>query len=269
MAKPAFAQSIPTPSVPEFSVTYVPSTYYVVSTDPYTGANVTDTYLNNTIEVVIKNQPFSPLEHANGTTLSLYYNVEEKGHFSDQWTVYPLFPTAYPASSSDYTVMSFEFFGNYSFDEPLTLGDVPAGGQVDFQVEALIGYYTSVPYYPPGDTEFPEGTTQVFTGETSSWSNTQTITIANGSTSTSISPSTTSNPTPTPLSSNSTLTPTPTLTPMPTQTSVNSAPHSSLLSTTTIATVAIAFLLAIIIFLLFYMRKRRITFSQTKVTPTP
>jgi hypothetical protein len=44
------------------------------------------------------------------------------------------------------------------------------------------------------------------------------------------------------------------------------SPNASLLLITTVALVAIVFLLAIIISLLFYMRKQRIGFSQTKVT---
>jgi hypothetical protein len=58
--------------------------------------------------------------------------------------------------------------------------DVPSGGQVDFQVEAMIGYvYRS---YDPNATDpfgmFP----WVFAGETSGWSSTQTVTIPVSST---------------------------------------------------------------------------------------
>ena len=225
MAKPAFAQTsaptptpplvphssptpaptlpvpISSPSVPEFSVMSVPSTYYVVSTNPYTGTNVTDTYLNNTIEVVIKNQPFS--QPANDPALSLYYNVEEKGHFSDYWNLYEAGSDFYPASDSDYTAM-YVGLGedNGSSYLPLTLnGVIPASSQIDFQVQALIGYFTTiVSNSPVGLPSYQE-----FIGETSGWSNTQTITIGQTSTSPSTSP-------------NQTLSPTQTQTPTPTPT---------------------------------------------------
>ena len=209
MVKPANAQSIPTPSAPDFSVTYVSSTYFLNSTDPYTGANKIDTYLNNSIVVTIQNQP-SVYEN-----LSFYYNVQEKGHFGDQWNSFPThLETGYPASSSEFTVVEIGFEsdnGSYSPDK--IQDNIPSGGQVDFQVEALLGYYNTVPNYPPGS-NIQFGTTQVFEGESSGWSNTETITIANGSTSTSISLSTTPNPMPTLTSTTNSTSPTPISTPI-------------------------------------------------------
>ena len=49
--------------------------------------------------------------------------------------------------------------------------DLPAGGQADFQVQAMSGYIhreISIPV---------PGTGWIFSGETSGWSNTQTVTI--------------------------------------------------------------------------------------------
>ena len=79
MIRPAYAQnstnptysptsspiSLPTPSVPEFTVKFVDFSYYVPTTtsiDPYTGQNITNQgyYVENrTIELSINNQPFN------------------------------------------------------------------------------------------------------------------------------------------------------------------------------------------------------------------
>ena len=165
MVKPACAQSIPTPSVPEFSLKLIPSLYKVTNTNPYTGVNNTQQIDNNTIDVVINNQPFAPYSN-----IQLYYNVQVKGHFenNEQWTQVTNFPTQ---SNSEYTILS------------VPANNYPAGSELDFRVEASIGYFTTVPYYPPGDTEIPYGTTQVFNGTESGWSNTQTLTIPASSTS--------------------------------------------------------------------------------------
>lgn len=51
------------------------------------------------------------------------------------------------------------------------------GSQVDFQVESLVGYYTQVMASPvPG---FRNSDYYVFNGQSSGWSDTQTITIPN------------------------------------------------------------------------------------------
>jgi hypothetical protein len=64
--KPATAQSIPKPSVPEFTLSYSDKSYSVPPTydiDPYTGKSIItqDGYYvkNASVEVTIKNQPFT------------------------------------------------------------------------------------------------------------------------------------------------------------------------------------------------------------------
>lgn len=191
MVKPASAQTIPTPSVPEFSMSYTSSS----------------------IEVTILNQPFSPHQTAGGATLNLYYSVGEKEHSSDNWSYYPqyqgnYYPNGnYPATNSDYTVMHFGF--NNSSSGPLTLNTILSGEQLDFQVQAAIGFYVTEPYFPPGQSYPPtsEGTVQVFSGYFSDWSPTQTLTI--GETSASASPN------PTPTSTIASPTPTPTIPEVP------------------------------------------------------
>ena len=231
MVKPANAQSITTPSVPQFTVKFVNDSYSVTTTNSYTGVNETQQISNNSIEVIIKNQPFDYSN--NGLTYQIYFNVQTKPHYTnnDNWTeVYPLenltssqangngvfsyaeyiSPDSPIQSSSSYTVITFpvvptDLYGasgydiqryysgpegeeghNFSF-----LSAIPFGGQVDFQVEALVGHNSTMwviqhPLYPTiGGYSAPA----VAYDSTSDWSNTQTVTI--GQTSTSSSPSTT------------------------------------------------------------------------------
>jgi hypothetical protein len=167
MTKPANAQTAK-PSVPEFSLKLI----------DFSGAKA--------IELSIKNQPFESYQD-NGQTISLYYNVHFKLHNSDSWTAlyycgdvfpthstseyikldYPLTLTS-PGSSSYYLLK--EKAGNYYI-----LSQISANEQIDFRVQAMEGYLTSAS----------------FTGQTSSWTNIQTITIPE----TASSPDPTSTPT--------------------------------------------------------------------------
>jgi hypothetical protein len=210
--------SIPAPSVPEFTVTIVDSSYNVsttYSTDPYTGKTTPIEGYHverRTIEVKIKNQPFSSFwlqesPQAANWTVNFYYNVRYKGHFEDVWHDLYLASDGYPLqdSGSDYTVLSYE--GGYSPTEGISLQTgaisttLPAGGMVDFQVEAMIGYVHR-------DESISAWAPWVLKGQRSGWSETQTITIP-GSSSPS-SPATTPMPTPT-------QTPVPTPIPVPGQ----------------------------------------------------
>jgi hypothetical protein len=143
MIESAFAQSIPKPSVPEFTVKLIDHPYDVpssttTSTDPYTGKQTITTYpgyhvQNRSIEVTIKNQQFTPYSIDNQNTLYLFYNVSYKGHYAGDWTYYPSGSysrnsdavTRIPQSTSDHTVVPFS---------------APTEGQMDFRVQAQIGY---------------------------------------------------------------------------------------------------------------------------------
>ena len=174
MVESAFAQSIPKPSVPEFTVQIVAYPYDVPTThsiDPYTGKDITHQGYhveNRLIEVRIKNQPFTPFNDS-GWKIDFYYNVRVKGHYAENWSAlynpinYPQLQTV----GSQYTVFNFQ--EEYSDTEGMhfDIGTFPAGGQVDFQVEAMIGYVHRTVAF----------NSWYFTGETSGWSNTQTITI--------------------------------------------------------------------------------------------
>jgi len=194
---------IPKPSVPEFTLKFVDHSYDVPPTysiDPYTGKNVMTQagyhVENKSIEVTIKNQPFTSYRNENDSLVGLFYNIRVKGHFED-WHGEPSSEHYIYRSDSDYTVVAYGLGGNNGSDYySRRLEEISAGGQVDFQVEALIGYYTRVygtpvPGIPGSGTSYHD----VFTGETSGWSNTQTVTIGESQPPTS-SPATTPTPTP-------------------------------------------------------------------------
>jgi hypothetical protein len=196
------------PSVPEFTLTYADYSYDVppvYGIDQYTGKTVmTQTGYhveNKSIEVTITNQPFSPYEDADGKTLQLYYNVRWKGHFRDYWCDYnssrqtlmnsysQFDDDGFPVPNAPFKVAIFAL-GNTSQNSNAvsTIRDLSADGQVDFQVQAYVGYYTTVQGTPVPPFRTPEYS--VFTGESSGWSETQTITISESQTPTS-SPATT------------------------------------------------------------------------------
>ncbi|MEM2098197.1 MAG: hypothetical protein QXU99_00415 [Candidatus Bathyarchaeia archaeon] len=182
----AESYSITKPSVPEFTVKLIDSSYDVPassSIDPYTGQTVTHPSQRveaRTIEIRIKNVPFSPFEIKNGSntyTVQFYYNIRFKGHFEEEWRE-PYNPNVnkFPSRDSGLeTVISLQ--GEYSPTEGLKLtpdsagfyATFPPNAQVDFQVEARIGYIHHVDATP--------FSADVFEGETSGWSNKQTITI--------------------------------------------------------------------------------------------
>jgi hypothetical protein len=175
----------------------VPTTY---STDPYTGETITHEgrhVENKSIEIWIKNQPFTPYDDAEGHQVNLYYSVRVKGHFEPDWST----PTTYsesdsaeriPQSNSEYTVLSLV---NYYSPK----------AQVDYQVEALVGHFYTA-YWPPGHSiQFPYTEFQV--DDTSGWSSTQTLTFSESQT-----PMPSSAPTPSPAT-----TPSPAPTPIPDQ----------------------------------------------------
>jgi hypothetical protein len=178
------------PIAPEFTVQFgdhsydVPTTY---TTDIYTGETITHQgyrVQNRTIDLIIKNQPFSQYGDSSGNVTGLYYNVREKGHFGSDsdWKNYPEY-TSFPASSSSYTTISFSV-NSYSSDNGNTIY-APAEGALDFQVQALIGYYytewvsMNLPDHP-----LAGGMANVFHGQKSDWSSIQQLTLGTPQTST-------------------------------------------------------------------------------------
>jgi hypothetical protein len=174
---------IPKPSVPEFTVELVDSSYDVppsFSVDPYTGQTVTQAgrhVESRTIELLIKNKPFTPfiIETPTGNwTADLQYNIRWKGHFEQDWHEIYIPTNGFAGANleSEYTLISFE--GEYSSTEGLKLhyqglmATFPPDAKVDFQVKAMIGYVNRDPL----------ALGWVFIGEESDWSNTQILTIS-------------------------------------------------------------------------------------------
>jgi hypothetical protein len=172
MAKSANAQTIPKPSVPEFTIKMVGPSFEIPPTysfNPNTGLfDANDGYhiQYSTIKIVIKNQPFS-----NQTNYDyFYYNVRIKPHnYSDSYW-HELFYAGvdgYPIQTqSDCTVIPLSVEGSQ-----VNWGIIPTSETTDIQVEAMIGHIGR------NNTMFPYPYPYVFFGETSGWSNTQTVTL--------------------------------------------------------------------------------------------
>jgi hypothetical protein len=189
------AQSIPKPLMPEFNVTLIDSSYDIPpssTVNPYNGQVTTDTgrhVESKTIQVSIKNQPFTPFSiktNDGDRTVYLHYEVRWKGHFEKDWhqSYYPL--DKYVALTvenaqlkTEYSVFSYK--GDYSSAGWNGLGPtLPHDAQVDFQAKTFIGY---VSWYDGAGASGWE-----FSGEESDWSSTQTISIGQSPTSSSPSP---------------------------------------------------------------------------------
>jgi len=187
--QPVSAQSIPTPSVPEFTVKYVNDSYYVppqYAVDQYSGKTVQTgggfALDNETIVITITPQPFTSYRDKDGNAINLLYNVEYKGNFGQTWMEDGV-------SHGDIVVFGL---GDDGYDENVglpfvALGDLSAGDQVDFRVQAQIGYYNYT-YSGVGSPDIASSYYIVFIGKTSDWSNIQTITIPGDSASIYTSP---------------------------------------------------------------------------------
>jgi hypothetical protein len=172
----AASASVPKPSVPEFTLKVVSHSYdsTVNSPDAHADMSIPDVHVDvTTIEVSIENQLLSA---TLGDNYHMYYNVRVKEHLSEDWTeLYSctnlsdyVSPGTCPQQwASKYTVLSVP-------------ADYPAGTQLDFQVQAIMGHNSQV--YPPGNPLVPQvgggGYEKVVVVEgTSDWSSTQTVTV--------------------------------------------------------------------------------------------
>ncbi len=157
--------SITKPSAPQFTVRIIAYPYDVppkttTTIDQYTGKETTTTQPgyhveNKSIEITIKNQPFTPFNltqhtgynHETGesytvnrnSTVNLFYNIGVKGHFGNEndWksvgenVSYWEGPQPNAQLDSQYTTISIK-------------ADYPSNAVLDFRVKTLIGYY--IPY---------------------------------------------------------------------------------------------------------------------------
>jgi hypothetical protein len=200
--------SIPKPSVPEFTLVLVDSSYDVPTTysiDPYTGENVTHHGYhveNKEIGMKIKNQPFTSYhDDSLGQTVNFYYNIRFKGHFEEEWRELYRPSDGYPHqwSDSDYTIITFLSETGTTIKSTGFSKTFPDGAQIDYQVEAMIGYIHREVTIP-----IP-GTGWLFTGEKSGWSETLTLTVPISTQLPTITPSPTTTPEPTPNETSRTL----------------------------------------------------------------
>jgi hypothetical protein len=196
IGQPANAQTIPKPSVPEFTIQIISHPYDVAPTstiDPYTGKTKIiqegSHVENKSIEVTIKNQDYTYED--NGKIYWLVLNVRIKGHFGSEWS-YPFIFDKYITTDTSLKQSS----GQY------TIGEIPidkydSDSQLDIQVKALLVHSAEVMRYRhiQGEGELEWGYELV---EWSDWSTVQTIKLADGSVTISTSPTPNLTPTPTP-----------------------------------------------------------------------
>jgi hypothetical protein len=190
----AYAQSIPKPSVPEFTlklvdnsydVPPVPSTTPTYTIDPYSGKQTVLTpgssaipgyhVENKTIELWIKNQ-----QHSS----KVYFNVRTKGHFEENWTeLYPPYNRLTERYNFDGAIAPFLIYNPIQSDSNYTAlsfdGNYEAGDQIDFQVKAITGhksqYYAG--YYIGSFVYNDYYESSIALDTESEWSQTQTLTM--------------------------------------------------------------------------------------------
>jgi len=142
-AKPIIVQAAHKPVAPEFSVKLASHPYDVPTTtttwiDPYTGEKTTTTNQgyrveNRSIEITIKNRPFTPYTNADGIRLNPFYRVQVKGSFSEDWKDFQVkniqtLANVINQSNSEYTFLSGP-------------ADYPDGAKLDFRVQLIHGYF--------------------------------------------------------------------------------------------------------------------------------
>ena len=201
IAKPTFAESVAKPSIPEFFVNYVNHPYDLAPTttlDPYTGETIVTSqrgHFNNfSIEVKIKNQAFISTIDSSGNYTSLYYNLRFKGHYENEsnWVYYPVIPTDYGSASHPVDPFQTGARGSQYLDATKSdysiftlpnwqVANVPQGGQLDVQVQTLIGHDNKHDW---GMGQFGELITYYFEGEYTNWSSTKTVSIDKNASST-------------------------------------------------------------------------------------
>lgn len=140
------------------------------------------------VSLIIENQPFESYMD-DDWIIRFYYNVRLNGkelyRASD----------GYPAqSSSEYTTISYSIRENA--DSYLGAYLYEVGNTLTFQVEAMIGYVHRV--YDPDASHMLEMYPWVFTGETSGWSEPQTVTLSASSSTTTPNASSSQNSTESP-----------------------------------------------------------------------
>jgi hypothetical protein len=171
--------SVTMPTTPKFGVSYRITSVYIqpiYGFDTSTGQSVITQagyYTNNEdVWIEILNQPFNPYNDSEGNYIQLFYNLAWREPINNSWVTLESYQMPTQNQDGDRTLAHFEYRGNYN-SGPYAI-DIPIGNETDFQVQALIGYFTS---------EY------VFVGKTSDWANAQSVQHANYSSLVSPSPS--------------------------------------------------------------------------------
>ena len=176
---PANVQAASKPSVPQFTVKFIDNSYDLppkYTTNPYTGETI-QSYAgyhikDQSIEITIKNQPFTPYTNTSGSKINLYYLIQYKGHFGEEW---------YPLTKEDDDVIDCYYVqSNSKATTVVSTSRFVDGYQVDFRVQAIIGNTH------PGDWFSAIGhhySIEIDAVASSDWSSIQTITIGESSSS--------------------------------------------------------------------------------------
>ena len=170
------AQTIPKPSVPEFTVQPIGPSFDIPPTYSFNASNgmfyVNEGYhfQYSTVEVIIKSQAFT-----NETNVDhLLYNVRLKPHnYPDSYWDELFNPNrdGFPIQGrSNYTIIPIAAEGATELQY-----QIPAGATTDIQVEAMIGHIERG--FNGNATNQIEMYPYIFVGQTSGWSNTQTVTL--------------------------------------------------------------------------------------------
>jgi len=135
---PVTAQAGYKPSAPQFTVKLIDNSYNeppAYTTDPYTGETklvwIGGYVSNKTIEVTIKNQPFTAYTNASGHKIDLYYIIQMKGHYAEGWGSW-----------------SSPFHKQFDTDDivvHMSANNYEDGSQLEFRVKAVVAYDAS--YY--------------------------------------------------------------------------------------------------------------------------
>ncbi len=182
----ANVQAVSNPSVPEFTIKYVDHSYDIPATygtDQYTGETIVtkpgEHIDNRTVEITIKNQPFTPFNDSSGHTINRFFDVRYKGSYGEDWTTMFRGQTQWVwyGQSSPYIKYGYAIQDYSAHYTTIIYKLSPNNGKMDFQVQALEGY-TNATYRDShiffADVGFS------FYGKSSDWSNTQTISFPDG-----------------------------------------------------------------------------------------
>jgi hypothetical protein len=172
--------------VPQFTVRYIDESFDAntsPSTDPYTGETIPPTYFHvdhSYIQVSFQNNQLPAIPTDSHS--EYYYNIRYKGQYTDHWI------EARTASDGYYRASFFKT-ANFSLSVFSVTGEhVPNGTKINFQVQLMYGGIGK------NLDEGPMGSLY-FAGETSGWSNTQTVTVGESSITPTLSPTQTPMPT--------------------------------------------------------------------------